>query len=340
MRKDPKTLQICAIALLCVLAVQADAATTARKAARSPRPGLSASGANDPGRTPRLPAGRAASSAVLRLQVLLDRARFSAGEIDGHFGGNTRRAVEAFNAARGLKGGGSVNAKTWAALNLDGAPVVIPYVVTAEDVAGPFEKLPVETPDRAKLGALGFESSIEALGEKFHASPGLLRALNPGIAFDEAGVEIQVPSVERAPLAKVEGLTVRVSEGDRSVVAVGPDGAVLARYPATTGSEYDPLPLGEWKINGVARDPVFNYNPDLFWDSEPGDEKAKLPAGPNNPVGVVWIDLSKPHYGIHGTPEPSHIGKTSSHGCIRLTNWDARELGDLVSPGAPAHLVK
>ena len=122
-----------------------------------------------------------------------------------------------------------------------------------------------------------------------------------------------------------------MSESDRSAVAVGPDGTVLARYPATVGSEHDPLPVGPWKINGVARDPSFNYNPDLFWDSEPGDEKAKLPSGPNNPVGMVWIDLSKPHYGIHGAPAPSTIGGTTSHGCIRLTNWDALELGHLVS---------
>jgi len=326
--------------LLCAFALQADAGSTPGTPAKARRPGLDALRANDAASAPLLPAGRAASSAVLRLQVLLGRARFSPGEIDGHFGGNTRRAVAAFNAARRLGGGGQVRAKTWAALNRDTAPVVIPYVVTIEDVAGPFEKLPVEIPDRAKLGALGFESSVEALGEKFHASPGLLRALNPGAAFDEAGVEIQVPNVERAPLAKVEGLTVRVSEGDRSVAAVGSDGVVVARYPATTGSEHDPLPLGEWKVNGVARNPTFAYNPDLFWDSEAGDEKAKLPPGPNNPVGVAWIDLSKPHYGIHGTPEPSAIGKTESHGCIRLTNWDALDLSGVVSPGTRAILVK
>jgi lipoprotein-anchoring transpeptidase ErfK/SrfK len=335
-----KFLQTCVSILLCASALPAWAGPTRRKASKVPQPRFSAAHANDPARTPRLVRASAPGSSVLRAQVLLDRAHFSPGEIDGHYGGSTRRAVAAFNAARGLKGGEKVVPKTWAALNRDAALVVVSYVLTSEDVAGPFERLPVETPDRAKLSALGFESSIEALGEKFHASPALLRALNPGLAFDEAGIEVRVPNVERLPLEKAEGLSVRVSERDQSAVAVGPGGEVVARYPATVGSEHDPLPLGQWKINGVGWNPSFNYNPDLFWDSEPGDEKAKLPPGPNNPVGVVWIDLSKPHYGIHGTPEPAAIGGTTSHGCIRLTNWDALELGRLVSPGTPADLVK
>jgi murein DD-endopeptidase MepM/ murein hydrolase activator NlpD len=135
-------------------------------------------------------------------------------------------------------------------------------------------------------------------------------------------------------------MSVRVSEQDRSVSVLGADGTLMARYPASVGSQHDPLPVGRWKINGVRFNPDFQYNPALFWDSEPGAEKAKLAAGPNNPVGVIWIDLSKPHYGIHGTPEPSNVAKTTSHGCIRLTNWDALELGRLVSPGTAAVLEK
>ncbi len=135
-------------------------------------------------------------------------------------------------------------------------------------------------------------------------------------------------------------MIVRVSKSAGALEAVDAKGTVLARYPATTGSDYDPLPLGEWKINGVARNPTYNYNPDLFWDAEADEKKVKVAAGPNNPVGPVWIDLSKPHYGIHGTPVPSTIGKTSSHGCIRLTNWDALELATIVSPGMTALLVK
>ena len=133
-------------------------------------------------------------------------------------------------------------------------------------------------------------------------------------------------------------MVIRVSKSHRAVEAVSENGVVMARYPATIGSAHDPLPLGNWKINGVSWNPPYHYNPELFWDAETSDKKAKIPAGPNNPVGVVWIDLSKPHYGIHGTPEPSTIGKTTSHGCIRLTNWDASELAKVVTPGMPAVL--
>lgn len=330
----------CLLILLCAWALPSDAAAAHARPAKVLQPAFSTFLANDPSSRPRLTPAMRPGSSILRVQILLDRAHFSPGEIDGRYGGNTRRAVAAFNAAHQLRGGEAVEARTWVELNRDEAPAVVRYVVASADVAGTFAKLPVETSERAKLSALGFESPIEALGERFHASPRLLRAMNPGAAFDKAGVEIQVPNVERPPLAKTEGMSVRVSGMDHSVMALGPDGSVMARYPATVGSSHDPLPLGDWKINGVGWNPSFIYSPDLFWDSEPGDEKAKLPPGSNNPVGVVWIDLSKPHYGIHGTPEPATIGSSTSHGCIRLTNWDALELGQLVSPGTPAVLEK
>jgi len=280
------------------------------------------------------------SHSVLRAQILLDRAHFSVGEIDGHYGGNTRSAVAAFNLARKLKGSTKVDAATWRALNVDRAPVVVPYTLTAEDLAGPFMRIPEDMTEKAKLPALGFENAAEALGEKFHVSPKLLQRLNPKVKFNRAGTVIQVPNVARPPLEKTAGMVIRVSKSRGAVEAVGADGVVIARYPATIGSEHDPLPLGNWKINGVGWNPTYNYNPDLFWDAETSDKKAKLAPGPNSPVGPVWIDLSKPHYGIHGTPVPSAIGKTTSHGCIRLTNWDVTELAKIVTPGMPAVLEK
>jgi lipoprotein-anchoring transpeptidase ErfK/SrfK len=300
----------------------------------------SVAAANDAAKRPRLTAKSRPGSAVLRAQILLDRAHCSPGEIDGRYGGNTRLAVGEFNLSRKINGGSRVTAGTWAALDQDTAPVVVPYTITAEDVAGPFVPIPAEMEDKAKLPALGYQSVAEELGERFHISPALLQTINRGAALDKVGNVIQVPNVTRPPLPKTAGMSIRVSKRRTTVEAIDAHGAILASYPATIGSVHDPLPIGKWKINGVERNPTFHYNPDLFWDAEPGDKKVKLPAGPNNPVGVVWIDLSKPHYGIHGTPEPSAIGKTTSHGCIRLTNWDASELAAIVTPGMPAVLEK
>lgn len=287
------------------------------------------------------PALHASSSVpdVLRAEILLDRAHFSPGEIDGVVGSTLRGAIAAFNADRKIKGGTQLTTATWKALNLDTAPVIVAYTITPEDVAGPYAAIPEEMAEKAKLPVLGYENLTEALGERFHVAPKLLLALNRGKKLN-AGVVIQVPNVARPPLEKTPGITIRVSKGSKSVEALDGNGRIVARYPATTGSAHDPLPFGNWKINGVAWNPAYNYNPDLFWDAEVSEKKAKLAAGPNSPVGVVWIDLSKPHYGIHGTPVPSTIGKTSSHGCIRLTNWDAMELAKLVAPGMPAVLAE
>ncbi|HET7845526.1 MAG TPA: L,D-transpeptidase [Xanthomonadales bacterium] len=282
------------------------------------------------------PNGKPTPAHVLRAQVLLERAHFSPGEIDGRAGSNLARALRGWQQRNGVEASGKLDAATWDALVAsDPAPVLVDYTIADADVAGPFEEIPEDMMDKATLKAMGYESAVEALGEKFHAAPSLLEALNPGATF-AAGDTIEVPSVDGAPLPKAARVVVDRSDSTLSLQA--DDGTVFAQYPATTGSEHDPLPIGEWKIRGVATNPQFHYNPELFWDADATDEKATIAPGPNNPVGVAWIDLDIPHYGIHGTPEPATLAKTASHGCIRLANWSVAEVAQSVVAGTPATL--
>ncbi len=278
-----------------------------------------------------------APDAILGVQVQLDRAAFSVGEIDGRWGANTERALRAFQRAHDLPLSGTADDATVAALG-PAVPAAVAYTITAEDVAGPFVAMPKDMVEKAKLPAAGFASPLEAIAERVHASPALLRALNPGKAFDAVGTEVVLPNVGGTPPPAAKSVVVDGS--DLSVQVLDEQEKVIARYPASVGSVHDPLPVGSWTIKGVARNPKFHYDPKLFWDADRADEKATIPPGPNNPVGVVWIDLSKDHYGIHGTPEPSRISRSESHGCIRLTNWDAATLAEQVKPGTPAVLRK
>lgn len=287
-----------------------------------------------------LPHVPAAPTPALDLQVLLDRAGFSPGEIDGLGGYNTRRALEGFQRARQLPATGRGDPAVLGALGAGNTPTMSEYTITADDLAGPFTPvIPADLLLQAALPALGYTGPLEMFGERFHASQSLLQRLNPGATFQTAGEVIRVPNVAPAPPPAAPGtdghagVVVTVSKSARVLRVEGADGVVLLQAPVTVGSEHDPLPIGEWAVTGLSPNPVFHYNPELFWDAEPSHSKAHIQPGPNNPVGVMWIGVTPEHYGLHGTPEPSRVGHTESHGCVRLTNWDVLRLAAHVTKG-------
>jgi lipoprotein-anchoring transpeptidase ErfK/SrfK len=278
---------------------------------------------------------------IIKLQVLLDRAHVSPGEIDGNLGENTRKAIEVLRELKGLGPKTLVDEQLWGVLTeRDSGPVLVTYTISEKDAAGPFvKKIPADFRKKAAMERLGYTSAVELLAEKFHMSQQLLRKLNPGASFDTAGQEIVVANVERGSLpGKVS--RIEVDSQQQRVMAYDKDHNVVAIYPATVGSEDRPSPEGEFKVTKITENPVYHYDPSLHLRGVHVQEKLDLPPGPNNPVGAVWIDLSAEGYGIHGTPDPDKISKTASHGCIRLTNWDALELAHSVSKGTTVIITR
>ena len=305
------------------------------------------------------PAVVAVDLKIMQIQVILDHLGFSPGVVDGKTGRTFTLALTGFQKAQSLADTGMIDPKTAEALAKFGATAAVKDVILSPaDLAGPFVgPIPKKEDQQAKLPSLGYSNPLEMLAERYHTTPATLIALNSPDTKLAPGTTIKVPNVitwvRDYPAAlpdaykqTLAGLNIGsnqpqaaklvVDKSDRSLSAYDAAGKLIAQFPVTTGSVHDPLPVGSWKVLGASYNPEFHFNPKLFWDAKKGEKKVTLPPGPNGPVGIVWLDLSKPHYGIHGTPEPRNIGRTESHGCIRMTNWDVGRLSLMVKPGTPA----
>ncbi|WP_082617676.1 L,D-transpeptidase family protein [Bosea sp. Root670] len=312
-----------AVAVVAVLAVAGNArALTADEINRADMPTSSTARKAKP------------AAALVKMQTLLARQGISPGEIDGMDGENYRKAIAQYRRRENLGSGDVVDEATWRALGGDRSQdIVISYSVAKADARYVFSKrIPRDYARQARMRRLAYSSAPEMFAERFRMGKGLFRALNPRADYRVAGTALQVIAADRAAPG-AEATLIKADKRTGIVAAYGSQGEMIASYPATIGSSDTPSPEGEYQVARIVRQPTYHYDPVKNFQQGRNTRRLVLPRGPNNPVGSIWIGLSKPTFGIHGTPEPSRIGKASSHGCVRLTNWDAEDLARMVKPG-------
>ncbi len=277
-------------------------------------------------------------SEIVALQVFLDRAGVSPGAIDGHMGANVTKAVYAYEQMTGETLDPNNTDAILEQLRMSGGLPVVSYTITPADAAGPYvAEIPEDYAHKSQMTSLAFTSVTEALAERFHMDEGFLKELNAGADFTVPGTIIKVVNPGEVKTGSVARII--ADKGKKQVFAYDASGNLISAYPASIGSTDTPSPSGTVTVERVAFNPGYTYNPKINFQQGANDKILNIPPGPNGPVGTVWMALSKPTYGIHGTPEPSKIGRTQSHGCIRLTNWDATELAKMVKPGVTVEFV-
>ena len=274
-----------------------------------------------------------------RAHVMLNDAHASPGAIDGSSGQNTLKAIASFQQINGLTPTGQLTKETWDALVAQQTkPAYVEYTITETDLKGPYAaSIPADYALQAKMKGLYYTRVTEMLGEKFHMDENFLKKLNPNATFKKAGEKIIVAK-SRNNLPEDIHLIV-AHKGAKQLYLFNSRNQMIASFPATIGSTDTPSPTGTYKVVGVAKNPYYGYSPSNFIQGK-NMKPLTLPPGPNAPVGNIWIGLSKKSFGIHGTPNPSLISKTASHGCIRLTNWDANDLGGKVKSGVTVKFLE